>query len=37
MSGYVGEAPSEADEVLQKPISARDLATSLAKLLRTGH
>jgi PAS domain S-box-containing protein len=40
MSGYLGatakEAPlaAGADEVLQKPLSARDLATSLARVLR---
>jgi PAS domain S-box-containing protein len=39
MSGYLGEPsgetalPIEADEVLQKPLSARDLATSLAEVL----
>jgi len=34
MSGYLGEAPGEADEVLQKPVSRRDFAASLAKVLR---
>ena len=40
MSGYLGSSDAEtalaieADEVLQKPLSARDLATSLAKVLR---
>jgi len=34
MSGYLGEAQSEADEVLQKPLSRRDFAASLAKILR---
>jgi len=40
MSGYVGPAAERAhggglvDEVLQKPLSARDLAMSLAKVLR---
>ncbi|HSC06495.1 MAG TPA: ATP-binding protein, partial [Steroidobacteraceae bacterium] len=40
MSGYVGATAEKArggglvDEVLQKPLSARDLATSLAKALR---
>ena len=33
MSGYVGAATEEADEVLQKPLQARDLATSLARVL----
>jgi CheY-like chemotaxis protein len=39
MSGYLGATAGEAlaigaDEVLQKPLSARDLATSLARVLR---
>ena len=40
MSGYLGATGKEgalaigADEVLQKPLSARDLATSLARVLR---
>ncbi len=40
MSGYLGGASSRrardagADEVLKKPLSARDLATSLARVLR---
>jgi len=40
MSGYLGATPGEtalaigADEVLQKPLSARDLAASLARVLR---
>jgi len=40
MSGYVGATAEKArggglvDEVLQKPLSARDLATSLARVLR---
>jgi PAS domain S-box-containing protein len=40
MSGYLGAAAGEAalasgaDEVLQKPLSERDLATSLARVLR---
>jgi len=39
MSGYVGPAAKKArgglvDEMLQKPLSAHDLATSLAKVLR---
>jgi PAS domain S-box-containing protein len=39
MSGYLGAtaeagSASEADAVLQKPLSARDLATSLARVLR---
>ena len=34
MSGYLGAVADQADDVLQKPLSARDLATSLAKLLR---
>ena len=40
MSGYLGATGREgalaigADEVLQKPLSARDLATSLARVLR---
>jgi len=38
MSGYLGAPASRlaigADEVLQKPLSARDLATSLARVLR---
>ena len=42
MSGYVGEAvvrralESGADEVLKKPLSARKLATSLARVLHAG-
>ena len=34
MSGYLGATESKADEVLQKPLSARDLAASLARVLR---
>ncbi|QJR11253.1 Sensor histidine kinase RcsC [Usitatibacter rugosus] len=37
MSGYLGShagLPEGADEVLQKPLSVRDLATSLARALR---
>jgi CheY-like chemotaxis protein len=37
MSGYLGshaDLPEGADEVLQKPLSSRDLATSLARALR---
>jgi PAS domain S-box-containing protein len=34
MSGYLGAMAGKADEVLQKPLSARDLATSLARVLR---
>jgi CheY-like chemotaxis protein len=40
MSGYPGGTAGEAalaigaDEVLQKPLSARDLAASLARVLR---
>jgi PAS domain S-box-containing protein len=33
MSGYLGAAQSEADAVLQKPLSSRDFAVSLAKVL----
>jgi PAS domain S-box-containing protein len=38
MSGYLGAQEATlagADEVLQKPVSARDLATGLARVLRT--
>ena len=35
MSGYLG-APASADEVLRKPLSARDLASSLARVLHPG-
>jgi PAS domain S-box-containing protein len=35
MSGYVGSADVEADEVLQKPLSRRDFAASLARVLPT--
>jgi CheY-like chemotaxis protein len=41
MSGYVGGAvarrarDSGADEVLKKPLSARELATSLARVLQS--
>jgi CheY-like chemotaxis protein len=41
MSGYVGDAvalqarDAGAEEVLRKPLSARDLATSLARVLYT--
>ena len=40
MSGYVGDAVARqareagAEEVLRKPLSAHDLATSLARVLR---
>jgi PAS domain S-box-containing protein len=34
MSGYVGATQGKADDVLQKPLSARDLAASLAKVLQ---
>jgi signal transduction histidine kinase/CheY-like chemotaxis protein len=34
MSGYLGSTEGEADEVLQKPLSSRDFATSLAKVLK---
>jgi CheY-like chemotaxis protein len=34
MSGYLGETEVNADEVLQKPLSARDLAVSLARVLQ---
>ena len=43
VSGYVGGAvvrralESGADEVLKKPISARELATSLARALHARH
>jgi PAS domain S-box-containing protein len=33
MSGYLGATEGKADEVLQKPLSARDLAASLARVL----
>jgi PAS domain S-box-containing protein len=33
MSGYVGAVAGKADEVLQKPLRARDLAASLARVL----
>ena len=34
MSGYLGATAGKADEILQKPLSARDLAASLARVLR---
>ena len=34
MSGYLGTAKGEADEVLQKPLTRRDFATSLARVLK---
>jgi PAS domain S-box-containing protein len=34
MSGYLGEAQSEADELLQKPLTRRDFAAGLAKVLK---
>jgi DNA-binding NtrC family response regulator len=34
MSGYLGATQGKADEVLQKPLSARDLAVSLARVLQ---
>jgi PAS domain S-box-containing protein len=34
MSGYLRATSGKADEVLQKPLSARDLAASLARVLR---
>jgi len=34
MSGYLGSTDGDADEVLQKPLSTRDFATILARLLR---
>ncbi len=34
MSGYLGETQGEADEVLQKPLSMRDFAASMARLLK---
>jgi PAS domain S-box-containing protein len=34
MSGYLRATAGRADAVLQKPLSARDLATSLARVLR---
>ncbi len=34
MSGYLGTTEIEADEVLQKPLSTRDFATSLARVLK---
>ena len=34
MSGYLGSTDAEADEVLQKPLSRRDFAHSLARLLK---
>jgi PAS domain S-box-containing protein len=36
MSGYLGSTEGEADETLQKPLSRRDFATSLAKVLMPG-
>jgi CheY-like chemotaxis protein len=33
MSGYLGATEADADEVLQKPLSRRDFATSLARVL----
>jgi signal transduction histidine kinase/CheY-like chemotaxis protein len=33
MSGYLGSTDADADEVLQKPLSRRDFATSLARVL----
>jgi CheY-like chemotaxis protein len=34
MSGYLAATTAKADEVLRKPLSARDLAASLARVLR---
>jgi len=34
MSGYLGSTENDADMVLQKPLSRRDFAASLAKVLR---
>jgi PAS domain S-box-containing protein len=34
MSGYLGSTDAEADQVLQKPLSRRDFAHSLARLLK---
>jgi CheY-like chemotaxis protein len=34
MSGYLGATEVKADEVLQKPLTARDLAVSLARVLQ---
>ena len=34
MSGYLGSTENEADVVLQKPLSRRDFAASMAKVLR---
>jgi PAS domain S-box-containing protein len=34
MSGYLGATESEADEVLQKPLTRRDFATTLARVLK---
>jgi PAS domain S-box-containing protein len=36
MSGYMGTAKGEADEVLQKPLTRRDFAISLARILKPG-
>ena len=34
MSGYLGSTEADADVVLQKPLSTRDFATSLARVLK---
>jgi PAS domain S-box-containing protein len=34
MSGFMGTAKGEADEILQKPLTRRDFATSLARVLK---
>jgi PAS domain S-box-containing protein len=36
MSGFMGTSKGEADEVLQKPLTRRDFATSLARVLKPG-
>jgi CheY-like chemotaxis protein len=36
MSGFMGTSKGEADEVLQKPLTRRDFAISLARVLKPG-
>jgi PAS domain S-box-containing protein len=36
MSGYLGAKKGEADEVIRKPLSRRDFAASLARVLKPG-
>jgi PAS domain S-box-containing protein len=36
MSGYLGTTQGEADEIVQKPLTRRDFAASLARVLKPG-